>query len=284
MFPGRRFENARVFITGASAGIGASLAVAFAREGARVAFAARRKEKLQAVKARIDALGGESIIVPCDVTSRHSIDAAVSKTVETFGGLDIAVANAGFGVSGVFTSLRTEDFRRQFDTNFFGLVDTIYATLPRLRETKGQLVLVGSVLGRFGTPGSPAYGSSKFAVVGLAESIYYELADLGIAVTCINPGTVESDFRRTDNEGTFTPDREDYAPSWLRVPTERAVRAMLKAIYARKTEAVVTGHGRFLVTFARHFPRTFRFIVRMVTRGRMNAIDRLRGKPASSEP
>lgn len=256
------FRGKNVFITGASAGIGAALALAFAREGARVALAARRLDKLEAVKAQVEAAGGDALAVACDVTDRASIDAAVAQAVERFGGIDVAVANAGFGVAGRFEGLTTDDYRRQFDTNVFGVIDTTYAVLPHLKASRGRLGIVSSVLGRVGAPTTSAYNASKFAVTGFAESIYYELAGAGVAVTLILPGLVESEFRRVDKQGVFRPERAESAPSWLIVPTERAAKEILAALRKRKPEAVITGHGRAVAWINRHFPRSFRAVMR----------------------
>ena len=133
-----RFQGSSVFITGASSGIGEALARAFALEGARLALAARRLERLESVRQELMPAAAEVLAVPCDVTSRPSLDAAVAQTAEAFGGIDVAVANAGFGVTGFFQDLSTADFRRQFETNVFGLLDTVYAVLPHVRASKGD--------------------------------------------------------------------------------------------------------------------------------------------------
>ena len=257
-----RFQGSSVFITGASSGIGEALARAFALEGARLALAARRLERLESVRQELMPAAAEVLAVPCDVTSRPSLDAAVAQTAEAFGGIDVAVANAGFGVTGFFQDLSTADFRRQFETNVFGLLDTVYAVLPHLRASKGRLALISSVSGRVGSPASSPYVASKFAVTGLAASIYYDLRADGVSVTCIEPGFVESKIRMTDNAGRFHEDWNDPVPPWLVVPRDRAARAIVSAIYKRKPEAVITGHGKLAVWSARHFPRTVRFIQR----------------------
>ena len=257
-----RFQGSSVFITGASSGIGEALARAFALEGARLALAARRLERLESVRQELMPAAAEVLAVPCDVTSRPSLDAAVAQTAEAFGGIDVAVANAGFGVTGFFQDLSTADFRRQFETNVFGLLDTVYAVLPHVRASKGRLALISSVSGRVGSPGSSPYVASKFAVTGLAASIYYDLRADGVSVTCIEPGFVESEIRMTDNAGRFHEDWNDPVPPWLVVPRDRAARAIVSAIYKRKPEAVITGHGKLAVWSARHFPRTVRFIQR----------------------
>ncbi len=270
----KRFAGKTAFITGASSGIGAELGRAFAREGARVALVARRAERLALVKGTIEALGGEASSIECDVNDRTTLDAAVARTLERFGGIDVAVANAGFGVSGAFYKLTVEDFRRQFETNFFGVLNTVYAVLPALEASRGRLGLVSSVMGRMGAPASAPYAASKFAVCGLAESLYYDLAGKGISVTCINPGIVESNIRRTDNRGVFREERSDPAPAWLIVPTERAAKAIVSAVYRRQFEAVITGHGKAAVFLARHFPRTLRFLVKRFGGRDLDAVER----------
>ncbi len=274
-----RFEGQVAWITGASSGIGAALAVEFARQGARVVVSARRAELLETVCGRIRAVGGEALAVPCDVCDRASQEAAVARAVEVYGRLDVAVANAGFGVSGRFTRLTTEDFRRQFETNVFGLLDTAYAALPQLRATRGRLVLVSSILGYVGSPSTAPYCGSKFAVRGVAESLYYELVNEGVSVTCICPGLVESGIRMTDNEGVFHEDRKDPAPAWLVMPANRAARKIADAVYRRKAEAIITGHGKMVVAFYRHFPRTFRALGRWFTRGRLDRVETMKRGP-----
>ncbi|GMW02352.1 MAG: hypothetical protein AMXMBFR84_34880 [Candidatus Hydrogenedentota bacterium] len=225
-------------------------------------MAARRLDKLDEVCRLVEKEYGTAIKLKCDVTDPAALHEAVDKAVQAFGGIDVAVANAGFGVNGAFQKLNTDDFRRQFETNVFGVINTIYAVLPYLVQSKGRLGLVSSVMGRVGMPASAAYCASKFAVCGLSESLYYELAAKGVSVTCIEPGLVESDIRRTDNIGNLHADRPDPAPQWLVMPSDKAARKMVHALYRRKPEAVITNHGKTLVFLNRHFPGTMRFILR----------------------
>lgn len=277
-----RFSDKVVFITGASSGIGAAVALEFAREGAKLALAARRTERLDALRTEIEALGGTALALACDVTDRASIDQAVALTVAELGGIDVVLANAGFGVSGAATRLETEDYRRQFETNVFGVIDTVYATLPHLMERQGQLAIVSSVMGRVGLPASAPYCASKFAVLGFAESIYYDLAEHGVSVTCINPGIVASEIRSVNNRGEFT-GKPDPASKRLIMPVEVAARKMVRAIYRKKPEYTFTGHGVFVVFVNRHFPRTARALIRFFTKGRIAKIERLkRGKAVDS--
>jgi NADP-dependent 3-hydroxy acid dehydrogenase YdfG len=131
-----RFEGKVAFITGAWSGIGAAVAHEFSQQGANVVLLGRRIERLEQLEAAINALGRQALAIACDVTDRESLDEAVSKTIDTFGQIDVVLANAGFGVSGDMKKLETADFRRQFETNFFGVLETVYATLPHLEAAK----------------------------------------------------------------------------------------------------------------------------------------------------
>jgi short-subunit dehydrogenase len=268
------YAGKSVLITGASSGIGAAMATLIAGAGGRVALLARRAERLDQVRDRIKSEGGEAISVICDVRDPNSIQEAVSLTVEAFGGIDIAIANAGFGVAGPFLDLTTEDFRRQFEVNVFGVIDTTYAVMPHLLQSKGQLAVTSSVLGRIGMPATGPYSASKFAVYGLAQCLYYEFRSRGVAVTCILPGIVESEIRSVDNRGVYHAKKKDPASKWLKVPTDIAAKEIVRRLPTRDFELVITGHGKAIVWLDRHFPRTFRAIGRYAARKNMDPLEK----------
>lgn len=249
-----RLAGKTAFITGASAGIGRALALEFAREGTDVAVAARRLELLEKLARDIEGLGRKALPLQCDVTREEEVRAAVAAAVARFGGLDIAVANAGFGVVGPVESLSTDDFRRQFDTNVFGVLHTVKAAVPELQKSRGRLALVGSVSGHVTVPGTAAYSMSKYAVHSLAEALFHELAPRGVSVTLISPGFIESEFRRVDNRGIHHPDAADPYPMWIKMPAETAARKIVRAVSGRRREIVLTGHGKLAVFLQRHFP------------------------------
>ncbi len=261
-----RFRNKVVLITGGSAGIGAEIARQLAREGARLVLLARRADKLDRVCEEIRTGGGEVFSFVADVTDPESLQAAVANAVETCGRLDIVLANAGFGVTGPFHKLCVDDFRRQFETNFFGMLNTIYAVLPHLEASHGQLGLLGSVAGMVGTPATAPYNASKFAVIGLGESIYHDLDERGISVTLINPGFVASEIRHINNKGELT-DKADPIPRWLVVPTDKAAREIINALYRQKPEVIITFHGKVFAWCKRAFPKTTRWVIRRMSRG-----------------
>lgn len=258
------FQDKVVLITGASSGIGAALGREFARRGAFVVLCARRVERLQALAREVGE--ARAIAVACDVTRDGDLEAATSAAVERFGRLDVAVANAGFGVSGRVGSLTLADFRRQFETNVFGVLRTVYASVPELRKTHGTLVLMGSVSGHVSPPGMAPYCMSKFAVRALAESLAGELRREGVSVVLISPGFVESDIRRTDNQGRVREGAKDPVPSWLVMPTDRAARQIVQAVERRVPEAIITGHGKVIVALDRYARGLVRLVLRRSTR------------------
>ncbi|MFI5142501.1 MAG: SDR family NAD(P)-dependent oxidoreductase [Thermoanaerobaculales bacterium] len=258
----RRFDSKVVMITGASSGIGAALGREFAARGATVALAARRADRLQALADVITASSGKAAPFTCDVTRDGDIERTVAAVVERFGHLDIAVANAGFGVVGAFGALTLDDYRRQFETNVFGLLRTSYAVVPELKRNRGVLVLLGSVTGYLAAPRASPYAMSKFAVRAFADSVRAELTSDGVAVVLISPGFVDSEIRRVDNRGRFHANAPEPIPNWLRMPTERAARTIVGAVARRKAEKIITAHAALAVFLARHLPRVVRLLLR----------------------
>ena len=194
------------------------------------------------------------LISECDVTRDGDLERAVAEAVHAFGKLDVVFANAGFGVVAPLKKLAVEDYRRQFETNVFGVLRTIYAALPELEKSRGNLAIIGSVSGWVSAPRSSPYSMSKFALRGLANAITTELRPAGIKVTLISPGFVASDIRRTDNFGELHPNAKDPIPPWMMVSTPKAVREMLRAVARGKRERIVTGHGKVIVAIERLAP------------------------------
>ena len=259
----QRFVGQAVLITGASSGIGAALAHQFAAEGADVALLARRRDRLEALAAEIQKTGRRAAVIACDVSRNGDLERAAGEARAAFGKIDVVVANAGFGVVGPLEALSIEDYRRQLETNLFGVLRTVYATLEDLKRTRGRLVLVGSVSGHLGVPGSTAYTMSKFAVRGLAQALGHELAPHGVAVTLISPGFVESELAQVDNLGVFRPDaRRRPIPRLVVMPAETAARKIVSAVARRRRETVITGFGKVAVFLQRHVPWLAATIIR----------------------
>jgi len=268
----QRFAGKVALITGASSGIGAALAREFAGRGASVALLARRAERLRALAAEIRSAGGHALAIPCDVTREGDLERAVALTVTGLGPIHVAVANAGFGVVGTFDTLRLDDYRRQFETNVFGVLHTAYATLDELRRSHGTLVIVGSVSGYLSAPGVSPYAMSKFAVRALAGALRGELAPQGVSVVLITPGFVHSEIRMVDNHGRLHPDAPDTVPSWLRMPADRAACRIVRAVARRRAERIITVHGKAAVFLQRHTPRLMASLLRRGRRVRREPV------------
>ena len=268
--PSAFFRGKSVLITGASSGIGEELAWQLAQSGAQLTLAARRTDRLENLAQRIAGQGqgtegtSRPITAECDVTRDGDLERAVAEAVRAFGKLDIVFANAGFGVVAPLKKLSLDDYRRQFETNVFGVLRTIYAALPELEKTKGNLAIIGSVSSWVSTPGASPYSMSKFALRGLANAITPELLATGVKVTLISPGFVASDIRRTDNLGQLHAQAKDPIPPRMVVPTPKAVREILRAVARGKREQIVTGHGKVLVAIERFAPWLLRALAARV--------------------
>jgi NADP-dependent 3-hydroxy acid dehydrogenase YdfG len=184
-------------ITGASSGIGAATARRAAQAGHRVVLAARSTDKLEALAAE---LGGpeRALAVACDVTEWDQQESMVARALEAFGRLDVVFANAGFGATRGFLEESPEHWRSMVLTNVYGAALTIRATIAHLRESRGHLLLTGSVAGRVALPGS-LYSCTKWAVTAMAQAARQELDDnSGVRVTLIEPGMVATPFFEND--------------------------------------------------------------------------------------
>jgi len=279
------FDGKSVLITGASSGIGEALAWELGRSGAQLTLTARRADVLDALAQRIAAAGAPPpLVVRCDVTRDGDVEHAVAESTRRWGKLDVVIANAGFGVVGALRDLSLDDYRRQFETNVFGVLRTIQAALPEIDKTRGNVAIVGSVAGWASTPHASPYGMSKFAVRALADAITPELRLRGVTVTLITPGFVASDIRRVDNRGALHAGAVDPIPGWLVMPADTAARQMLRAVARGKREAIITGHGKALVAIERFLPWLARSLKkRLAARSGYRREAESAGTPSSSK-
>src|SRR4051812_6674228 len=189
------YRGVNAVITGASSGIGRLLALRFAREGARVALVARRETELQALAAEIRSHGGEALVLPCDVADRAEVFAAAAQAESALGSVDVLVNNAGYGHHRPFLDWDLDDMERIMRVNFFGTLYWTKALLPAMvARRRGWLVFMASVAGKIGVPDESAYAATKFATVGLAEALSFEVEDAGVHVLTVCPGTIRTPF------------------------------------------------------------------------------------------
>jgi NAD(P)-dependent dehydrogenase (short-subunit alcohol dehydrogenase family) len=261
------FDGKVAWITGASSGIGRALALQLVRDGATVALSARREQRLQQVLAEVERAGGRGIVLPCDVTDDAAVRGAVEALVSNTGRLDVAVANAGFTVRGRIEELDSDAWRRQFETNVFGVARTARAAIPLLRQTGGRLVLMGSVSAFLCTPQHGAYSASKAAVRAMGACLAEELRGSGVSCTTVHPGFVDSEIGSIDNEGRFDSTLRDDRPRGLMWSSEDAASAIVRAALRRERECVFTRHARAAAWFSRHMPPVARLAVRWMNSG-----------------
>jgi len=205
--------SATVLITGCSSGIGAATARRFAEQGWNVAATLRNPST-----ADFGQGAGCVETYALDVTDQHSVDAAVARTMERFGQIDVLINNAGYGLFGPFESATPEAIRREFQTNVDGVFAVTRAVLPHMRErASGVIINVASLTGLVAMPLYSLYAASKYAVVGFSESLSHELAPFGIRVKVFAPGAVMTDFSGRSMVRTFDGDGGPYAESIRKV-------------------------------------------------------------------
>jgi short-subunit dehydrogenase len=200
---GNTLKGRVAVVTGASSGIGEATARELVARGADVVLVSRAAERLEALERELSASGGRALAIKTDVAHENSVETMVREAVAAFGSLDVLVNNAGLGLSGRVAELRAEDLRYVFEVNTIGPLNCIQAALPHMGRG-GRIINVSSVVGRRAVPKVGGYCATKFALNALSDSLRVEVADRGITVTSVYPGTTRTAFRensrRTKNE------------------------------------------------------------------------------------
>ena len=191
----RKLEGKTALITGGSRGIGAAIAKRLASEGANVAitYAKDAASATEVVKA-IEINGGKAIAIKADGGDVAAVKAAVGKTVETFGQLDVLVANAGVGHLVPIENLTSKEWHETIDTNLTGVFNSVKGSLDALKKSKGYIITIASLAGANFFANGAAYNASKFGLVGFSQAIMLDLRQYGIKVTTIMPGSVATNF------------------------------------------------------------------------------------------
>ncbi len=227
------------FITGASSGFGRLLAEYLLRQGANVVATARNVKDLDDFTTRWPG----AVILPLDVTDEGSIQHAVQDAIGHVGHIDVLVNNAGFGICGAVEEVTEQEYMPMFNTNVFGLINLTKSFLPMFRERRsGAIINLSSIGGLIGSAGWGFYNATKFAVEGLSEALYAELAPMGVHVMVVEPGPFRTDFlgrsgkeayRRIADYETTVGKTRDYFNNQdgkQAGDPQRAVEAMVEAI------------------------------------------------------
>jgi short-subunit dehydrogenase len=249
------FRNKVAIITGASSGIGRSTAIAFAREGIRLALAARTPDVLCKVEQEVRAYHQEVFVRPTDVTARAQVEALIQETRRRFGSIDIIVCSAGEYVRGAARDLSVEDFDRAIRVNFYGSLYLILGVLPSmLSQRSGHIVVVSSVDGKKGLPLDAPYVASKFAITGFMDVLRQELKGTGVHALTVLPGRVD------------TPMIAHIRVPWVsrKISSERVAGTILRCLNRRRSEVIVPWVGPTSLVILNAFsPRLADWFVRV---------------------
>ncbi|MBZ4372529.1 SDR family oxidoreductase [Corallococcus sp. AS-1-6] len=241
----RRFEGQVIWITGASSGIGAALAEAFASEGARLVLSARRRAELEQVAARCST---EAFVLPLNLEEPETFPAHVEAALLRFGHIDVVVHNGGISQRSLAQETRLDVDRRIMDVNYFGAVALTKALLPSMVKRKaGHFVVVSSVMGKVGTPQRSAYAASKHALHGFFDCLRAEIADDGLFVTLVCPGYIQTDVSKNALTGDGSPKNEVGSDIAKGHPADLTARQILNAVSKKTSETYVGAFGKELL-------------------------------------
>jgi short-subunit dehydrogenase len=220
------------WITGASTGIGRSLAKELAKDGFTVALTARSADKLESLKAEINAAGGTAIIAAGDVTGEKAMADMVA-TIEAHGPIALAVFNAGNYWENSGKTLEMKTFKDTYEINVFGVLNGLIPVVERFKQRqRGHVVIVSSVSGYTGLPKASAYASSKAAMINMAECLWFDFVQMNIGIQIVTPGFIDTPLT----------EKNDFAMPAL-MPVDKAARRLADGL---KTQA-------FEITFPRRF-------------------------------
>lgn len=247
------FKGKTVVITGASSGIGLALTKGFASAGANVVFGARRESELVALHKELTAMGYPSAYRKCDVSCENDCRGLIDAAVESFGGVDVLICNAGLSMRALFDDVDLNVLHQLMDVNFWGTVNCSKYALPWLQSSKGSLVGVSSVAGMHGLPARTGYSASKYAMVGFLETLRVENLKKGLHVMVASPGFIATNVRKQSLTADGTAQGESPRQEEKMMSAEEAARRIMKGVYRRKREVVMDFQGRatkFIKKFA----------------------------------
>jgi len=243
------FRNQVVIVTGASSGIGKSLALLLADQGAKIAIAARRADRLEQVAAECRSRGGEVLAIPTDVSNESQCKQLIEKTVAEYGRLDMLINNAGLAASAMFDEFPDLSlFRHTLDVNLLGSVYCTYFAVPYLKQTHGRIVMISSLGGKTAIPYNTPYCASKYGLHGFSDSLRMELYQHGVSVTVICPWWVMTEFHEAqmDKNGTPRGQRGRAIYTKKTMSADQCAQITLNAALRRRRE-VLMGPGRLAV-------------------------------------
>ena len=256
-------EGKLVWIVGASSGIGEALAEALARRGARLVLSARRAERLESVRSRLEGAGGPHAVEALDLTAAHTLAPVARRVLERYGTPDLLVLNAGVSQRSLARDTRVEVDRRLLETNFLGPIAVAKAVLPAMRQRgSGRMVAVTSLVGKIGTPLRSGYAASKHALHGFFDSLRAEEHASGLRVTLVCPGFIRTELPMSALTGDGTPQATMDRAQLEGMPPGRCAARIVAAIERGRDEVLIGGREVWAVRLRRFFPGLFNRIIR----------------------
>jgi short-subunit dehydrogenase len=246
------FSNKVVAITGGSDGIGLALANALITLGAKVATCGRNQDKLYDLQVKHSGFPLHTVVA--DVSNYNDCKNFIDSTINTFGGIDILINNAGVSMRALFKDAEIDVIKKVMDINFFGSVYCTKLALPSILERKGSVVSVSSIAGYRGLPGRSGYSASKYALNGWMEALRTELLDSGVNVLWVCPGFTTSNIRNTALNSKGQSQGESPMDEGKMMTSEECATHILNAIEKRKRTLVLTFKGKQTVFMNKFFP------------------------------
>ncbi|HLO29083.1 MAG TPA: SDR family oxidoreductase [Anaerolineales bacterium] len=245
------FRDQVVIVTGASAGIGQSVALLLASQCAKVVIAARRIDPLEQIAEQCRMFCGEVLVVPTDVSNEMQCKALIEKTINAYGKLDMLINNAGMAASALLDEFHDLClFKHTMDINFYGAVYCTYYTLPYLKQTHGRIVAISSLAGKTAIPYNTPYCASKYALHGFYDSLRMELYQSGVSCTLVCPSWVATEFHESQLNKNGTPRGERGRVYYTKktMTSDQCAQIILNAAHKRHRE-VLMGPGALAVWF-----------------------------------
>ena len=247
------FKDKIIWITGASSGIGEALALEWSGYKPQLILSGRNLEKLEEVKNKCESKGAKCVIIPLDLTKKESIEEAADKVLSKFQKVDVLVNNGG--ISQRSTSIETpiEVDRTIMETNFFGAVTLTKAVLPvMVRNSGGHIVVISSIVGKFGFPLRTAYAASKHALQGYFEALRSEMSPDNIKITIVSPGRIYTNisFNAIDKDGAKHGVMDSGQAKGM--PADKCARKIIKAVKVYRKEILV-GKGETIMVYIRKY-------------------------------
>jgi len=246
------FTNKVVAITGGTDGIGKALVDMMIQSGAKVATCGRHHDKLYNLQLEYTSVLLHTVM--CDVSQEHDCKRFIDSTIDTFGGIDILINNAGISMHALIQDTDVDVIRRVMDVNFFGSVYCTKFALPTILQRKGIIVGVSSPAGYRGLPGRSGYSASKFALQGWLESLRTELYDKEVHVMWVAPGFTTSNIRHTALDARGQSLGEGKMDEGSMMSAKDCAEHILRAIEKKKRTLVLTFTGKRTVFMNKFFP------------------------------